>query len=76
MVLTWFYAFTALDPKKHSKVRVLIVGDNEAGYGGGHGDGPPLRQRMLQELTGQLDMERIHFLGRVPHPALMALLQG
>ena len=62
--------------QQHPTVRVLIVGDNEAGYGGGHGDGPPLRQRMLQELAGQLDLERIHFLGRVPHPVLMALLQA
>ena len=62
--------------RQHQSVRVLIVGDNEAGYGGGDSDGPPIRQRMLQELAGQLDMERIHFLGRVPHPALMALLQA
>ena len=62
--------------QRHPKVRVLIVGDNEVGYGGGHGGGPPLRQRMLQELGGQLDLERIHFLGRVPHPVLMALLQA
>ena len=62
--------------QQHSGVRVLIVGDNEAGYGGGHGDGPTLRQHMLQELAGQIDLERIHFLGRVPHPALMALLQA
>ena len=62
--------------KQHPRVRVLIVGDNEAGYGGGHGQDQPLRQRMLQELAGQLDLERIHFLGRVPHPMLMALLQA
>ena len=62
--------------KHHPTVRVLIVGDNEAGYGGSHGDAPPLRQRMLEELDGHLDLERIHFLGRVPHPALMALLQA
>ena len=62
--------------RQHPSVRVLIVGDNDAGYGGGHGDGPPLRQRMLEELNGQLDLERIHFLGRVPHPMLMALLQA
>ena len=49
--------------RQHPSVRVLIVGDNEAGYGGGHGEGPPLRQRMLQELAGQLDLERITFLG-------------
>ena len=62
--------------QQHSSVRVLIVGDNDAGYGGSSDDGSPLRQRMLQELAGQLDLERIHFLGRVPHPLLMALLQA
>ena len=62
--------------REHPKVRVLIVGDNEPGYGGGDRNGSPLRQRMLEELAGQLDMERIHFLGRVPHPTLMALLQA
>ena len=50
--------------QQHPQVRVLIVGDNEPGYaGGGDGHASPLRQRMLQELAGKLDMERIHFLG-------------
>ena len=62
--------------QQHPRVRVLIVGDNDVGYAGSHGDGPPLRQRMLQELGAQLDLERIHFFGRVPHPVLMALLQA
>ena len=35
------HALIALDPTAAPKVRVLIVGDNDAGYGGGHGDGPP-----------------------------------
>ena len=34
--------------QQHPRVRVLIVGDNDVGYAGSHGDGPPLRQRMLQ----------------------------
>jgi glycosyltransferase involved in cell wall biosynthesis len=62
--------------RQHPEVRVLIVGDNEPGYGGGGGHAQPLRERMLQELQGQLDLERIHFLGRVPHPVLIALLQA
>lgn len=62
--------------RQHRQVRVLIVGDNELGYGGGDGNAQPLRERMLQELQGQLDLERIHFLGRVPHPVLMAMLQA
>ena len=57
-------------------VRVLIVGDNEAGYAGDSTGGEPLRQVMLKELQGQLDLDRIHFLGRIPHPQLMALFQA
>ena len=55
--------------------RVLIVGDNEAGYGG-EGGSISLRERMLKELGGRLDMNRVHFLGRIPHPQLMAVLQA
>ena len=56
-------------------VRVLIVGDNETGYGG-EGGAMSLRERMLKELEGRLDLKRIHFLGRIPHPQLMAVLQA
>ena len=35
-----------------------------------------LRERMLKELEGKLDLNRIHFLGRIPHPQLMAVLQA
>ena len=59
----------------HPHVRVLIVGDNEAGYGG-EGGQTSLRERMLEELEGRLDLNRIHFLGRIPHPQLMAVLQA
>ena len=61
---------------RHPAVRVLIVGDNDSGYGGGHPSGRPLRQVLLEELQGRLDLERIHFLGRVPHPTLIRLLQA
>ena len=62
--------------QQYPKVRVLIVGDNESGYGGSvEGEGS-LKERMLKELSGQLDMDRIHFLGRVPHPVLMAIFQA
>jgi len=57
------------------RARVLIVGDNEAGYGG-EGGPMSLRDRMLKELEGQLDLNRIHFLGRIPHTQLMAVLQA
>jgi glycosyltransferase involved in cell wall biosynthesis len=61
--------------RQNPYVRILIVGDNDRGYGGAHASGRPLRQVLLDELAGQLDLERIHFLGRIPHPQLIALLQ-
>ena len=62
--------------QQHPTVRIMIVGDNEVGYGGGHPSGRPIRELLMEELAGQLDTERIHFLGRIPHPALIALLQA
>ena len=62
--------------RSHPSVRVLIVGDNEAGYGGGPPGGRPLKQQLLEELAGQLDLERIHFLGRIPYPSLIGILQA
>ena len=56
-------------------VRVLIVGDNEAGYGGVHSSGRMLKHLLLEELEGKLDLSRIHFLGRIPHPMLISLFQ-
>jgi glycosyltransferase involved in cell wall biosynthesis len=62
--------------RAHGQVRVLIVGDNEPGYAGSTTGGRPLREVMLEELSGQLDLNRIHFLGRIPHAQLMAVLQA
>jgi glycosyltransferase involved in cell wall biosynthesis len=72
---TFMRALPAIQ-RQHPHVRVLVVGDSGLGYGGANPTGQPLRQQMLQELNGQLDLERIHFLGRIPHPALIALLQA
>ena len=60
----------------NSRVRVLIVGDGEAGYGGGHPSGKPIRQVMQEELAAEMDWTRLHFLGRIPHPQLIGLMQA
>ena len=61
---------------QHPTVRILIVGDNEGGYGGGHPSGLPLRDVMMRELGEKLDKDRIHFLGRIPHTYLIKVLQA
>ncbi len=55
--------------------RFLIVGDNDKGYGNGHPSGRPLRDVMLEELSDHLDLTHIHFLGRIPYPQLISVLQ-
>lgn len=62
--------------RANTSVRVMIVGDNEPGYAGGSTAGLPLRQILLEELAGQLDLDRIHFFGRIPHSQLIALMQA
>ena len=61
---------------KWPHLRVLIVGDSGKGYGDQHPSGQPIREVMLQELSGVLDLERIHFLGRIPHHQLIAVMQA
>ena len=60
---------------QYPSARILIVGDNEGGYGGGHPSGRPLKEIMIDELKNDLDLQKIHFLGRIPHSDLMTLLQ-
>lgn len=62
--------------RSHQHVRILIVGDNGRGYSAEDVNDVPLKMRMLTELEGQLDLDRVHFLGRIPYPSLLALLQA
>lgn len=52
--------------------RVVIVGSDGKGYGGGAGG---WRERMINELGDKLDLSRIHFVGRVDYEDFIRLLQ-
>jgi len=71
---TFMRALPALQ-HAHPEVRVLIVGENSTGYGHAslHPDGH--RGALLEELEGRLDLDRIHFLDRIPYGHLLALFQ-
>lgn len=56
---------------RNPNVRVLIVGDENAGYGGEAGG----KTRLLNLFKDQLDLDRVYFLGRIPYPNLIGLLQ-
>jgi glycosyltransferase involved in cell wall biosynthesis len=55
--------------------RVLIVGGDEVSYGARLPNGQTFRQKMLAELAGSIDLSRVHFLGKVPYPAFVKVLQ-
>ncbi len=55
--------------------QVVIIGGDGVGYGAARKDGRSYKQAMLEELAGQLDAGRIHFVGQVAHAAFIRLLQ-
>ena len=57
------------------KAQVLVVGGEEVSYGARLADGQTYRQQMLEELGDSLDSSRVHFLGKVPYPTFLKVLQ-
>jgi glycosyltransferase involved in cell wall biosynthesis len=62
--------------RRRPNARVVIVGGDSVSYG----QKPPpgvtsWKQHFLDEVRGQLDMGRIHFVGRIPYPTYLSLLQ-
>jgi glycosyltransferase involved in cell wall biosynthesis len=55
--------------------RVVIVGGDDVSYGAHLPAGETYRQKLLQELAGALDLSRVHFLGKIPYPAFVKVLQ-
>lgn len=61
--------------RRRPQARIVIVGGDEVSYGSPLPDGQTYRQKYLTELAGQLDLSRIHFVGKVPYPVFLGLLQ-
>lgn len=61
--------------RRHARVQVVVVG----GFGSSYSEPSPhpkgYRGQLLQELQGQLDLSRLHFLGSLPHRELLSLLR-
>lgn len=57
------------------QAQVVLVGGDGVSYGGLPRDAASWKEKLLTELDGQLDLSRIHFMGRVPYPQYLALLQ-
>jgi glycosyltransferase involved in cell wall biosynthesis len=57
------------------KAQVVIVGGEGQSYGPRPPGPPSWKQRFLDEVAGQIDQSRVHFLGQVPYAQYLALLQ-
>lgn len=55
--------------------RAVIVGGNETSYGPAHQQPGGLRAEMEREYGDRIDWSRVHFLGRVPYPDFIRIVQ-
>lgn len=61
--------------RRQPRARVVIVGGAEVSYGARPPSGTCWRDIFLDEVRTDLDMSRVHFVGTLPHPVLVGLLQ-
>ncbi|MES2845452.1 MAG: glycosyltransferase family 4 protein [Pseudomonadota bacterium] len=57
------------------QAQVVIVGGDGVSYGGAPKDGKSWKQQFLAEVSDRLDLSRVHFMGKVPYPTFVALMQ-
>lgn len=60
--------------RARSEAQVVIVGGDGVSYGQAPREGS-WKERFLAEVRGGLDLDRVHFLGKVPYPTFRALMQ-
>ncbi len=59
--------------KQCENLEVVIVGGDELSYSTGPNDGRSWKEVMLDELGKELNLQKIHFFGRMPHDQLIKL---
>lgn len=60
---------------RRPNAHMLLIGGDGLSYGAPPPGGGSWRQVMLDEVGGQLDLSRVHFLGRVPHEDFIGLMR-
>ncbi len=76
--LSGFRTFMRALPRllaRHPTAQVVIVGDDGVSYASKSPHPGGYRGEMLALLGHRLDLERVHFLGRIPYEQLLALFQ-
>ncbi|MBK5915159.1 glycosyltransferase [Rhodocyclus purpureus] len=60
---------------RRPQARVIIVGGNEVSYGAAPPPGKTWRSIFFDEVRERIDASRVHFVGRIPYPDFVRLLQ-
>lgn len=60
--------------RKRPQARVILVGGDDVSYGARPPEGT-WKQIFLKEVVDQLDLSRVHFVGKIPYNAFLSLLQ-
>ncbi|MDG5496668.1 glycosyltransferase [Niveispirillum sp. BGYR6] len=61
--------------RRHQDAHMVFVGGNGVSYGNPPPSGGTWRNHMLTELSGQLPMDRVHFLGKLAHQDFINLMR-
>ena len=61
--------------RRRPGAKVLIVGGSGVSYGRKPPEGRTWKDIFLDEVRDRLDMSRVHFLGQIPKPDFLAMLQ-
>lgn len=76
--LRGFHIFMRALPElleRQPDAQIVIIGRDAAkGYGGAIAGGQTWKEKMLEELGDRLDLDRIHFMGAVPHGEMIDAL--
>ena len=66
----------ALLQRRRPRLHVLIGGEDRVAYGAKLPEGDSWKTRMLAELGDRLDLTRLHFVGRLSRPDMLALMSA
>ena len=61
--------------RRRPRARIVVLGGDDVSYSPRLAQGETYRARLLRELKGKIDLERVSFLGRIPYRDYIALLR-
>lgn len=73
-----FHTFMRAVPliqKRRPNARILIIGGDKVSYGKPPPAGTTYRKQYLAEVADKTDLDRVHFLGRMPYNKFLTMLQ-